>query len=323
MSAIVTPMRALTRRPGVVHCAARRTPARMKAQIVKLLFRLLAALPLRTAHALGDVLGRLLVLIPNRRRNTARTNIGLCFPAMRPAQQAQLLRTTLTEYAKGVTEIGVLWTRDRDEILTLVRQLSGADDFNRALSLGKGVILAIPHLGSWELVGLYGSIYSPMTSLFRPPPLSDLGDVMRRGRERFGAQLVATRHGGVRALHKALKRGELIAILPDQVPAEKRAGEFAPFFGIPAFTMTLLSRLAAKSGAPVFFVYAERLTRGAGYHLHFLRAPAAVSDADVKVSVPAVNAMIEQCVRSCPEQYQWVYKRFRVRPYGAVSYYDN
>lgn len=313
----------MARPHNMLHFAPVSEPSRMKAQAVKLLFRFFATLPLHYAHALGALLGKLLAWIPNRRRATARVNVALCFPAMRKEQQAQLVRASLIEYMKGVVEVGVLWTRERHEILGLVREISGADEFNRALSRGKGVILAIPHLGSWEMVGIYGSIYSPMTSLFRSPPLTALGDFMRRARERFGAQLVATKHGGVRALLHALRRGELIAILPDQVPAETRGGEFAPFFGIPAFTMTLLSRLAAKSKAPVFFVYAERLPKGQGFHLHFLRAPDEVRSDDLQRSLQAINAMIEKCVRSCPEQYQWLYKRFRVRPYGAVSYYDN
>ena len=294
----------------------------MKALFIRLLFELLARLPLRVVHALGTLLGVLIDVIPNRRRRTAQTNLDLCFPRLRPQQRLQLLRTSLREYAKGAAEVAVLWTCSRERLLKLVRHLSGADDFNRALSKGKGVIIAAPHLGAWELVGLYASLYSPMTSLYRTPPLSELGELMRRGRERFGARLVPAERRGVRAVHKALQRGELVAILPDQVPGDVRSGVFAPFFGIPALTMTLLSRLAEKSGAPVFFVYAERLARGRGFHLHFLRAPASINDEDTQTSVQTVNAMVEKCVRSCPEQFQWVYKRFRVRPYNAPSYYD-
>jgi KDO2-lipid IV(A) lauroyltransferase len=295
----------------------------MKAFVVKLLFRVFAALPLRVTHALGTVIGGAVAVVPNRRRRTAEVNIGLCFPGLRAEQRAHLVRASLIEYLKGAAEVAVLWSRERAELLRLVRHMSGADDFNRALSQGKGAIIAAPHLGAWELVGLYGSMYAPMTSLYRSPPLSEVGDIMRRGRERFGATLVAAeRPGGVRALYKALQRGELVGILPDQVPGDPNSGLFAPFFGVPAFTMTLLSRLAAKSGAPVFFVYAERLARGQGYHLHFLRGPDVIGGEDTEASVKAVNAMVERCVRSCPEQYQWVYKRFRVRPHNAVSYYD-
>ncbi len=295
----------------------------MKALVVKLLFRLFAALPLRVTHALGSAIGTLVAVVPNRRRRTAEVNIGLCFPGLRAEQRAQLVRASLIEYSKGAAEVALLWSCGRAELLRLVCQMSGADDFNRALSQGKGVIIAAPHLGAWELVGLYASIYAPMTSLYRSPPLSAMGEIMRHGRERFGAKLVAAERPGVRALYKALQRGELVGILPDQVPADPASGVFAPFFGIPAFTMTLLSRLAAKSGAPVFFVYAERLPRGEGYHLHFLRGPEAIGGEDIEASVRAVNAMLERCVRSCPEQYQWVYKRFRVRPHHAASYYDD
>jgi KDO2-lipid IV(A) lauroyltransferase len=294
----------------------------MKAIFVRILFELLARLPLRVVHAFGAALGSLLGVIPNRRRRTAQTNLDLCFPRLRPKERVQLMRKALREYGKGAAEVAVLWTCSRERLLKLVCSLSGADDFNRALSRGKGVIIAAPHLGAWELVGLYASAYAPMTSLYRAPPLSEMGDLMRHGRERFGARLVPTERHGVRAVHKALQRGELVAMLPDQVPGDVRSGLFSPFFGVPALTMTLLSRLAEKSGAPVFFVYAERLLRGRGYHLHFLRAPASINGEDTETSVKAVNSMVEKCVRSCPEQYQWVYKRFRVRPDNAPSYYD-
>jgi KDO2-lipid IV(A) lauroyltransferase len=294
----------------------------MKALLVRILFDLMARLPLRVVHAFGAAIGFLVSVIPNRRRDTARTNLELCFPRLRPQERAQLMRTALREYGKGAAEVAVLWTCSRERLLKLVCRLTGADDFNRALSRGKGVIIAAPHLGAWELVGLYASAYTPMTSLYRAPPLSELGDMMRRGRERFGAKLVPTERHGVRAVHKALQRGELVGILPDQVPGDVRGGVFAPFFGIPALTMTFLSRLAEKSGAPVFFVFAERLSRGRGYHLHFLPGPASINSEDTETSARAVNSMVEKCIRSCPEQYQWVYKRFRVRPDNAPSYYD-
>jgi KDO2-lipid IV(A) lauroyltransferase len=148
-----------------------------------------------------------------------------------------------------------------------------------------------------------------------------MGKLMRATRERFGARLVSADNTGIRALYKALERGEMVAILPDQVPSARSGSVFAPFFGIPASTMVLLSRLAVKTGAPVMFAYAERLPRGRGYHLHFLPAPPDVNHGDLESSAATVNAMVEKCVRAAPDQYQWVYKRFRVRPAGDKAFY--
>jgi KDO2-lipid IV(A) lauroyltransferase len=293
----------------------------MRALFVKLLFRLFSVLPLPVTHALGAALGWIFFAIPNRRRRTAEINLALCFPDMRASARRRLLRRNLIELGKSFAEIGVLWSRDEKTLRRLIRRVSGEDKMKQALARGRGLILAAPHLGAWELVGLWGSLTHPMTNLYRAPPMSQMGRLMRAARERFGARLVATDNTGIRALYKALERGEMVGILPDQVPSARGAAVFAPFFGIPAATMVLLSRLAMKTGAPVMFAYAERLTRGRGYHLHFLPAPSDINNGGIESSAATVNAMVEKCVRAAPEQYQWVYKRFRVRPHGEKAFY--
>jgi KDO2-lipid IV(A) lauroyltransferase len=227
----------------------------------------------------------------------------------------------MIELGKSVAEIGVLWTRNEKKIRRLVRRVSGKDKLEKAIQRGQGLLLAIPHLGAWEMVGLWGSLHHPMTSLYRTPPISQMGKLMRITRERFSARLVSADNTGIRALYKALERGEMVAILPDQVPSARSGSVFAPFFGIPASTMVLLSRLALKTGAPVIFGYAERLPRGRGYHLHFLPASPDINHGGIESSAATVNAMVEKCVRAAPEQYQWVYKRFRVRPAGDKAFY--
>ena len=293
----------------------------MKALLVRLLFGIFSLLPLRAAHALGAGIGTLFWLIPNRRRRTAETNLRLCFPEMSDADRAALARESLREYAKGFAELGALWTRDADGLRRLISEVRGGEAMRNAMTAGKGVIFAGPHIGAWELAGLYVSLLGPMNTMFRAPPMAELGNAMRRVRERTGARLVPADASGVRALMKALARGESIAILPDQVPGDMSGAVFAPFFGQPAATMVLLSRLAAKTGAPVFYGVAERLAGGKGYCMHFLPAPPEVASEDTVIAATAVNAMVEKCVRLAPSQYQWVYKRFRVRPPGEAPVY--
>jgi len=203
----------------------------------------------------------------------------------------------------------------------LARRVSGEDKLKKAIQRGQGLLLAMPHLGAWEMVNLYCSMHYPLTTMYRAPPMSQMGLLMRKARERFNARLVSADNTGLRALYKALERGEMVAILPDQVPSARGGSVFAPFFGIPASTMVLLSRLAIKTGAPVMFAYAERLPHGRGYHLHFLPASPDINHGGIESSAAAVNAMVEKCVRAAPEQYQWVYKRFRVRPAGEKAFY--
>jgi len=136
----------------------------------------------------------------------------------------------------------------------------------------------------------------------------------------MGATLVPTDASGVRALYKAVAKNQMIGILPDQDPGDE-GGVFAPFFGVPANTMTLLPRLMQKTGAAVIFSYAERLPRGQGFHVHFLPAPADARTDELQQAAAALNLGVENCVRQSPAQYQWSYKRFKTRPPGETRFY--
>jgi KDO2-lipid IV(A) lauroyltransferase len=150
--------------------------------------------------------------------------------------------------------------------------------------------------------------------------MEGLGQYMRTSRERFGARLVPTNAGGIRHLYRALGRGEFIGLLPDQEP-QSGHGVFAPFFGIEAYTMTLLARLLEKYRVPVFFVYSERLPGGKGFRIHFSPMTGDFRRDDPLAVCTAMNAGVEACVRRIPEQYQWNYKRFRTRPEGDEPRY--
>jgi len=288
--------------------------------MIKILFMVVSWLPLSLAHRLGGLLGRGLTLFSNDLRDTARTNIKHCFPDYSEAQQQQLVSQCLQEVGKVTFEAGALWLWPIDKVMPLVRGVSGEDLVIQAMARGNGVILAGPHLGAWEMSGLYCSTRWPMTTLYRPPRQPGLNQIMRQGRGRAGAKLVSTTGNGVRALYKALANGELIGILPDQDPG-RGSGVFAPFFGVQANTMTLLSRLANKTGAAVFMLYAERLPNGQGYHLHFEETGDGLLHGDEVQKATQLNRAVEKCVLQHPAQYQWAYKRFKTRPEGEGRFY--
>lgn len=292
----------------------------MRGRLIRWLLRAFAVLPLPLAHAVGTVIGWGLCLIPNELRRISGINIPLCLPELAPPQQRRLLRASLMEAGKTMSEAGALWLWPAPRLLSLVKTVSGEQHLRAAIESGKGAILTVPHLGAWEMIGLYCSRHYPMTSLYRPPRLAEVNEVVRRGRERLGAKLVPVDAGGVRALYQTLGRGELVGMLPDQEPGAGN-GAFAPLFGIQANTMVLLSRLAIKTGAAVIFGYAQRLPRGRGYHLHFLPAPPTINAQPLEASVTVMNQMVEKLIRQRPEQYQWGYKRFRTRPAGEEKIY--
>lgn len=276
--------------------------------------RLLARLPLPVLHVLGTLAGWLLWYLPTGQRARTRQHLARCFPEWDGRRRRRVGRRSLVHLGRAFAESALLWFGSADRVRRLVRRVEGEALWREALADGRGVVLMTPHLGSWELAGLYCADRAPITSLYKPQK-GPLDAVIKRGRERFGARLVPSTSGGVRALLRALRAGESVGILPDQDPP-RGSGEFAPFFGIVAHTPVLPGRLATRAGAPALFVVAERLPLGRGFALRFERAPEAVADPDPAVAATALNLGLERLVRWLPEQYYWSYARYRRRPPG-------
>jgi len=294
----------------------------MRDAFIRGLMRLVAALPLRVAQALGWALGSIAALVPNRERANAEVNVALCFPQMPPAECRRFIRRALIQNACTLLESPRAWLEDPDRILARVDPQDGAQRIAELLARGKGLIFAAPHLGNWEMGVHFLARAAPVTVLYRPPREAALEPLMVEGRGRNRARIVPTDAAGIRALYQALADGEAIAVLPDQQPKEGGgAAVYAPFFGEPALTMTLLPRLARRTGAAVLFVFVERLPRARGYRMHWLPAPEGIADADPVIAATALNRGVEACVVQCPEQYQWTYRRFKARPDGGPNRY--
>jgi len=294
----------------------------MLAFVLKIVFRLTALVPLSVAHFFGAMAGRLVYLIPNSARHVAKKNIELCLPELNSQEQQKLLRDSLTETGKTLAEMGTMWLSDYKRTLNLVTSVDGEEHLKTALEKGNGVLLAMPHIGSWELVNLYVAKHYPVTSLYKPPHQKGLDNLIRTSRQRTGATLVPTNTKGVRAVSKALKNDEVVVILPDQQPyLHHKNGLFANFFGSPAYSMTLMSKLAEKSDSEIVYAYTKRLPKGKGFKLVFM--PASINDnkQDLQHSVELMNLDIEKVVLDCPSQYQWTYKRFKARPEGYQKLY--
>lgn len=279
--------------------------------------RLLARLRLRSVHRLGAIIGASIARVPNRQRRNTLINIGLCLPELDRREAIALRNRCLREFGKTYAEIAHLWLRPSAEVLSLVRETRGTELLRRRPETG--LIVLSPHLGAWELAGLYLAAQGPTAIFYKPQKYLD--DMILAARKRSGATLAPITARGIRVLVQALQRGEYLGILPDQAPRADKGAVFAPFFGIPAYTMLLVNRLARKTGAPVVFLFAERLGPGEGYRMHCIKAPEAVADNDDATAAAALNEGIAACVRICPEQYLWPYRRFRERPPGMPKFY--
>jgi KDO2-lipid IV(A) lauroyltransferase len=288
-----------------------------KERLIRILLASVARLSLPMSHRLGQLLGYCMLKIPNKQRRNALINIRLCLPELSEDAALRFRERSLAEYGKTYLEIAYLWLRPAEHVLSLIREVSGRTLVERRN--GRGVIVLSPHLGAWELAGLYLSSLGPTTTFYKPQRFLD--SMIQEARGRHGATLAPTTAQGIRKLIQALRRGEYVGILPDQEPKGKTGAVFAPFFGVPAYTMLLVNRLARATGARVVFMFAERFSGGRGYRIHCIEAPEGVAAEDDVAAATALNVGIEQCVRVCPEQYVWPYKRFRSRPSGLPQVY--
>lgn len=295
---------------------------RLKAGLVSGWLRVTSWLPLPLAHALGSALGRLWWLLDRRQRAIVDTNLRLCFPGLPASQRARWVRRSFVETGKQLLEVGILWNAGPARLRRMVRNRAEVDRAYAALrSVDRGLLLAAPHLGAWELANRYLSLTEPMHSLYRPPRQAWLEPILVRARESSGGVSQPANTRGLRALLKALRNGATVGILPDQVPREGFV--FAPFFGHEAATMTLYGEMLRRTGAASVFVFCERLPYGSGFHLHLLPGDdPALTDADPAIAARALNQGVERCVQRAPVQYQWTYRRFRLQPDGRPSPYQ-
>jgi len=277
------------------------------------LFRLLARVPLPLMQRLGTALGWLVWwLAPAYRRRFKANAQGAGFA---PAQY----RPAIGAAGAMVAELPWLWARPAGEsVLPKVVRWDGLDVFEAALAERKGVIMIVPHLGSWEMYGQavgerFLKDHGPLTALFRPPRKRWMAGLVEGSRDRPGLQTLPTSVTGVRGLMRTLRGGGYTGILPDQVPPQGQ-GVWAPFLGRPAYTMTLLPRLAQQTGARVFLGVCERLPRGQGYAIRFEPFDGtALSDpkATPEAAAAAMNEGIARLIHSLPGQYVWDYARYK------------
>lgn len=266
-------------------------------------------LPLPFFHALGAGLGRLVWALSPRFRRLTRENL-----ASAGYQDPAIAQRAAVEAGKGALELIPVWFRSQAEAALLMREVVAGDVIERARGAGKGVIFVTPHLGCFEIMAQwYTQQVGPMTALFSPPKKGLMNALVSSGRGKPQLKLAAPDMRGIRALFRALKRGEAVGILPDQVPG-KGEGEWVTFFGRPAYTMTLVQRLADATGATIVLAYGERLPSGAGYRGFFEAMPPREPG---ESATHHLNRALEALIRRCPEQYLWSYNRYKA-PAGVA-----
>lgn len=282
--------------------------------MLEFILRLAARLPLRWLHAAGAVAGRATRRLSPRFAQRLSENLrqsGLA--PSDPAGRMRMERRVAAEIGKGVFELIAIWFRPAADARRLMVESRNWDIVDEQRARGRGILFVTPHMGCFEVSGLFAAMQMPFTVLYRPPKLKWLAPLMEAGRTGAGGRIAPTSLAGVRRLLKALKAGEAVGVLPDHVPGFGE-GVWAPFFGRPAYTMTLVGRLQKATDCAVILAYSRRLPGGRGYVLEVELLDQDLSGQD---GPERLNHAVEGLIRHCPEQYLWSYNRYKV-PKGVA-----
>lgn len=284
--------------------------------------RTAALLPLPLIWLIGGALGTLLYFLMPRRRHVTLTNLRACFPERSPAAQRKLARAHFRAFAQAALATPVSWWGSEKRMKRLVRT-PGKEHFERALATRKPVILLVAHFVAIEVAGMVLAPDYVMIDMYKRPRNLFFDWLIRTRRTRYrsrrGGWLIERREG-IKPVIRALRQGGTFFYLSDQDQGRDGA-VFAPFFGIPAATLTALSRLAQLTGAVVIPTHAKQLPWGRGYELSFQPALENFPTDDVLADTARMNKIIEDAVRETPEQYFWSHRRFKTRPEGERSFY--
>ena len=273
------------------------------------IFKSLAYLPLSVLQTFGLALGWIGWKTSGSFQRLSAENFKQAFPAATP----QMLRRAMLSVGQMFLEMPYWWVRRNDRALNKTVAPADWHLFETALATGKGVILLSPHMGCFELLGPVYSSRFQSTVLFRPPRKVWLREWIVNMRTRKQLKMAPANQTGVRSLVRTLLKGQTVGILPDQVPVLGE-GVWAPFFGRPAYTMTLVQRLQSLTGAKIFMLGVERLGVGQGYKMHIAPMDTPLSDDPVEAATQ-INVALEAMIRHAPTQYLWGYNRYK-QPVG-------
>ncbi len=272
-----------------------------------------AHLSLHATRRCGAYLGTIAYHATPRHRRIVLANIKVCLPNKSPLEHRRLAQKSFREMGKLCIELPHLWQKGRQYVRQLCQQVEGQQIADTAQAKGPVIYVSL-HYGCWEAFAGLQYNQEPLICLYHPNKNLLLDQFINNGRRTLGFRPLPANIKSIRVLFHALREGKNIGVLADLATRKRTAKTLAPFFGLPAYTGTLVSHLARY--ATVVFLCTERLE--AGYRLVYFAAPDALYDRDLLVSATALNRMLEKIIMRCPEQYLWIYKRFARSPIAHI-----
>ena len=283
------------------------------------IFKIIALLPLWLLQFLALSIGFVLFHFNSSIKRITTINIQLAYPKMSTTAQTELIRKSIQSQCLTYIEFIKCWGMPPSYSLALLKNINGAHVLTEALANKKGVIVVVPHFGCWELLNAWLNLYTEPMIMYKPNKNKGINRYLLEAREKFNATLVPTDETGIRAIFKHLKQGGLTVILPDHLP-KPSGGIYSNFFGQNTLSMTLVSKLAAKTQCNVIGLSCIRQPNLRYFDVHCQTLADEILSKDLQCSVDTLNIAMQDIIDQVPEQYIWSYKRFRVC-FGNINMY--
>lgn len=275
--------------------------------MINIILFIVAKLPLRLLHIFGTLFGLFLYYTNTKSKQSIEFNIALCLMDLSIEEQSSLTKKNLINLGKTIFEAPFIWQKNAQKNVKLVKSVYGLEHIKG----DDNIIMLIPHIGSWELVGRYTSTIKTTTMLYKQLRNKKFDKILLKYRQEDNYNLVNTKFSGIAKLQKAIKNKNLVGILPDQSSQQDNSSIEVEFFGIKTTTTTLLAKLTRKYNAKIVLAYAKRLDYGRGFDIHFQDVNILSKENTLYADCLLINKHIENLVKQMPEQYLWQYKRFK------------
>ena len=289
-----------------------------KGRLISGLIHLTYRLPRIIVKSIGVFFGTLGKLTNARNARVVARNLELCYPDYSAEKRQKIANQLITHNALLSKEVATAWVGSEAEIKGYISSAIGEEIVKNASEENQPLVICVPHIGNWEFFWHWLQMNYPAISMYSPAQYESLDKMMLDARQRFGGKPFATDSKGIMGLLRALKKGGMMMILPDQVP-KNEGGVFAPFFGIEVFTMTLVHKFVEKTGAQLCFGACIRQS-DSEYQIQLEKAEFDTTNLDAQSFCRLMNKQLEKIITRHPEQYQWNYKRFKRLPDGSDIY---
>ena len=283
---------------------------------------LVTRLPFRWLRKIGTAFGRFLYYVAKRRRNIVLCNLELCFPSLSRDERLAIAKRNFSAMGIAFFEMAISWWWPKKKFAGLIRKIDGLEYLQKEYEAGHGVLLMSLHFTTLEIGAALLSTQYPMNGMYRKHKNEFFDYIQKAGRETYNLEGEAIERDDIKMMLKVMRSGGTIWYAPDQDYGVKQS-VFVPLFGIDAATITATSKFARLGKAKVIPFVQKPMADGSGYHLIIYPALDDFPGETEKQDCLKINQWVEQCINEQVDQYLWAHRRFKTRPKGEVSPYEN